>query len=646
MMNTFIPGVSIEAASLQLYDMAQSILNKKFRFRLTTHPEVIELKLITIATALFLLCVGSLAGAAQYEPCGIRLDKLSQNSGNPGDVVLMYGKWGKSQQEKLPRINKGRPYNLEVIHWGENVLKVRVPAGLVPGSYKIGVYCNDPYDPQKGGSYSTGWVDFTIKKNAEGSLDGKEESQNTHNSSIGEAIAPRDRRQPKQEHSQKNTIASPRDGRGLSKNEAFELIRQLEVNPDDLSARAKLLGFYFYRGLRELGKEATIQARRRHVLWVITNHPESDQAGMPEITIDPQGHDLADERGYEIAKQLWNEQIVKHQGNSKILQNAARFVELHDKDLAESYLKQANVPAALGMLYAQGVLRINMTTHTGLPAGIGTRKEDYAFAKRAKDALDESSDSKVLSAAIHILLMQGVMLQATYGQQLDIKPVEYAADLIRKLEASCPDCASDLWPRYYKTRGMMAKSVEDKRALAKQELQYLEASRVHAQDPANMDENNRRFFEASKMENLLVAAFAAGEYEKAENYANQLLASDYVIHGVERKGDLLKGSEVAGGEIHKAHIVLGRIALKRGEIQKAKEHLINAGRVSGSPTLRSFGPNMALAKELLEHGGREVVLEYLELCKKFWDRGQKELARWSSIIKDGGQPDFGANMIY
>lgn len=62
--------------------------------------------------------------------------------------------------------------------------------------------------------------------------------------------------------------------------------------------------------------------------------------------------------------------------------------------------------------------------------------------------------------------------------------------------------------------------------------------------------------------------------------------------------------------------------------------------------MNSFGPNMLLAKELLEKGERETVLEYFKLCGKFWDLGEEKLAEWSELVKQGKTPDFGANLKY
>ena len=60
----------------------------------------------------------------------------------------------------------------------------------------------------------------------------------------------------------------------------------------------------------------------------------------------------------------------------------------------------------------------------------------------------------------------------------------------------------------------------------------------------------------------------------------------------------------------------------------------------------SFGPNMSLAKDLLDKGEREVVLQYFALCGKFWTLGQSKLDEWTAAVKSGTAPNFGANLLY
>lgn len=103
-----------------------------------------------------------------------------------------------------------------------------------------------------------------------------------------------------------------------------------------------------------------------------------------------------------------------------------------------------------------------------------------------------------------------------------------------------------------------------------------------------------------------------------------------------------------GNRIHHGNLVLGRIALREDNIEEAKTRLIAAGKTPGSPNLNSFGPNMALAQELLEKGEREIVLEYFRLCSKFWEleQAKDQLDKWTVLVNGGRIPEFGANLGY
>lgn len=127
-----------------------------------------------------------------------------------------------------------------------------------------------------------------------------------------------------------------------------------------------------------------------------------------------------------------------------------------------------------------------------------------------------------------------------------------------------------------------------------------------------------------------------GRPEKAAGLAHELLSLS----------DAFKDDWNYGNAIHHGHLVLGRIALKEGDRESAREHLLAAGNTPGSPQLDSFGPNMLLAKEMLVVGEVETVLEYLELCDRFWAMGTSHLRWWTAMIRDGKTPNFGANLTY
>src|SRR5262249_20942154 len=128
----------------------------------------------------------------------------------------------------------------------------------------------------------------------------------------------------------------------------------------------------------------------------------------------------------------------------------------------------------------------------------------------------------------------------------------------------------------------------------------------------------------------------AGSPEKAKSYAEELL----------RLAPKYSKDWNYGNALHKGNLALGRLSLRDGHTESAKKYLLEAGKTPGSPQLNSFGPNMTLAKELLEKGERAVVLEYFGECRNFWEMGGERLSDWSALMKDGRTPDFGANLLY
>jgi len=138
------------------------------------------------------------------------------------------------------------------------------------------------------------------------------------------------------------------------------------------------------------------------------------------------------------------------------------------------------------------------------------------------------------------------------------------------------------------------------------------------------------------LSNAAMMNVEAGSAEKAKSYGEELL----------RLAPKYSKDWNYGNALHKGNLTLGRLSVRSGDLENAKKYLLEAGRTPGSPQLNSFGPNMTLAKELLEKGERSAVLEYFGLCGNFWEMGGQKLREWSALVKDGITPDFGANLLY
>jgi hypothetical protein len=126
-------------------------------------------------------------------------------------------------------------------------------------------------------------------------------------------------------------------------------------------------------------------------------------------------------------------------------------------------------------------------------------------------------------------------------------------------------------------------------------------------------------------------SFALGRIEKARAHAEQMLVSTIC--------------EPGGGyddAVHNGHLLLGRIALRENDIERARAHLILAGRAGATGMVPIFGPDMRLSAELLARGEGDVVVRYLSHCRSFWERGPVD--EWIAEIRAGSIPQFGRNL--
>jgi TonB family protein len=132
---------------------------------------------------------------------------------------------------------------------------------------------------------------------------------------------------------------------------------------------------------------------------------------------------------------------------------------------------------------------------------------------------------------------------------------------------------------------------------------------------------------------LAKSALRADAIDKATMYATQLLRlppKDYDY----------------GQAVHDGNMVLGVVSLRQGNVNQAKHYLVEAGKTSGSSLISQFGPNMLLAKGLLEKGERDAVIEYFQACKAFWKDGATQLDEWTAAVRGGGMPSFSVSLIY
>jgi tetratricopeptide (TPR) repeat protein len=130
--------------------------------------------------------------------------------------------------------------------------------------------------------------------------------------------------------------------------------------------------------------------------------------------------------------------------------------------------------------------------------------------------------------------------------------------------------------------------------------------------------------------------------------ARESLAGD-MAQALFKVGDLAGAAELA--KIHlrskdrtalqRSNTILGRVALRSGDVGGAKQYLLDSSSPLAEKDVSISGPTLVLAKELLQQGERDTVLQYLDNCLSLWPRGEGVLQLWIADIKNGRTPNFG-----
>lgn len=91
-------------------------------------------------------------------------------------------------------------------------------------------------------------------------------------------------------------------------------------------------------------------------------------------------------------------------------------------------------------------------------------------------------------------------------------------------------------------------------------------------------------------------------------------------------------------DTHWGHTFLGLVAVERGQLLEAGEHLVRSSKVWGEPRLSTYGPSFLLARKLCEAGMWNIVEEFLIACRDIWD--DEILNDWIEDVRGERMPDF------
>lgn len=245
---------------------------------------------------------------------------------------------------------------------------------------------------------------------------------------------------------QQDLVKLARQGYDLTADQASQLEESLTRDPKDLAARAQLLGFYFAAGGRhhQVSPEVARQARLRHILWLVQNHPELELAGTSQATIDPTGNQLADREGYEKVKALWLEQTEKHKDNPDVLANASWFFKLPDKPIAAQLAKRAQAvdpgnrswSAQLGLVYAAAIVGLTGMNENGFATRADPNEARGPLAQQAREELAKSQDATLVGTAGYRIWFWGTILNASGKAPTDY--LSLSEQLLSKAQALDP----------------------------------------------------------------------------------------------------------------------------------------------------------------------------------------------------------------
>jgi hypothetical protein len=260
--------------------------------------------------------------------------------------------------------------------------------------------------------------------------------------------------------------------------------------------------------------------------------------------------------------------------------------------------------------------------------------------------IDESSFELVASAWLGVAKQQAtnVLILRRAGQFLTASPAfdKYAQQgeaFLEKAVALGPDNpqhALELAEWYLQKSQPRFDNPDGDGVAAGKALNYLQA--------AGRQLPERERTKSAFLQKLTRAAFWAGNYAQARTYAHDWLRVSAQLE--QASAPLTQNQRFAraadrGDAIHDANMILGEIALSEGRIKEAGGFLIEAGKATNGWTLTSYGPDLALANDLLDQGERQAVLTFFEECRVFWKIGHDRLSQWTTAVQAGRKPDFG-----
>jgi thiol-disulfide isomerase/thioredoxin len=404
--------------------------------------------------------------------------------------------------------------------------------------------------------------------------------------------------------------------------DADRLETYLQTSPEDLTARSRLL-IYYTNPTMSVPPDRIKAALREHVVWIIQHHPEHAMLQMTWAAIAREGRRTADAEAYDAADQAWRKQLAAPSPAPGVYANAVWFYRFTNPEFArqisadglKAHPDHGGVGIAAGMLHAYAILHAKGDDQFGRVGVFDDSPQGLERERQARRELESATKPAVIGGT-GIYLQQALFALDQSRRTARIPEITEVAEKLLKqtlaMEPRNPRWTSSLSSLY----SYQATREPDK----KQKVALLQKAVDSADEVSRL----------SPLESLASTKFEVGDYASAAATARDLLslAAKYTENWA------------YGNAVHRGNILLGRIALHDGDQAEAARRLLVAGGIKGSPQLISFGPDWQLASELLANGDRDIVLQYIALCRKFWTSGAGRLDTWEAAIKAGGVPNF------
>jgi hypothetical protein len=412
---------------------------------------------------------------------------------------------------------------------------------------------------------------------------------------------------------------------------------KLKRNPDDYTARRKLLVFY--------GPDFTgnVTARRRHILWLIEHHPDDPLAGSSEAHIFPKPPDpVPDPAGYAQAKRLWLKHTLNPDADVAVLSNAASFLQVADKPLAEELLLrgQAKAPYAdwwadLGQLYATAILGSVASVRMGALQSVSADEAHSAYALTIREKLAASKDDQLLTVTGRFLVFVGSEVQ-----RLDFDPIAMGKSYLRR--------ALELNPQNTDARAFRASLARNERIQRTADILNGVPKGSEYQALASRPEavrflclpwlTQKAWWEAEDANKRGEKSVAAIAWERTHKYADDLLTL----------APRFKNSPDYGTALYIGNLSRSAVAAHEGRVRSAVAYLREAASAPPSDEIAFAAGDeatYALLAQLLKAGERDSVIQFLNRLAEIRVVQAPELRDAATAISNGRAPVWYSRLV-